>query len=127
MYDYLDSMKQDILDELDEYPRDVGESREDYERRLNDELWANDSVTGNGSGSYTFSTWQAREYVQDWDRNGDRNWDYLLDAVNEFGIGKAEFGTHLLDEDWEWCDVTIRCYLLGQAITKALDAKEAQA
>lgn len=29
--------------------------REDFENDLNEVLWESDSVTGNGSGSYTFS------------------------------------------------------------------------
>lgn len=30
-----------------------------------DELWIDDSVTGNGSGSYTFNSYKAEENVKD--------------------------------------------------------------
>ena len=33
----------------------------------------------------------------------------------------ASVNKRFLNEDWEYLDVTIRCYLLGQAINKALD------
>lgn len=39
----------------------TGSNREEAEQELNDTLFVNDSVTGNASGSYTFSTWQAEE------------------------------------------------------------------
>lgn len=34
-------------------------SVDELREALNDELWVCDHVTGNASGSYTFSTWQA--------------------------------------------------------------------
>ena len=88
-------------------------NREELEEIANDELWVDDSVTGNGSGSYTFSTWQAEE-------NLCHNMDELEDACDEFGqdIGEA------VKQGAEYCDVTIRCYLLGQAISAALDELE---
>jgi hypothetical protein len=71
-------------------------------------------VTGNASGSYTFSTWQAEE-------NLCHNLDLLGEALKEFGDG-ADF----LEKGAEACDVTIRCYLLGQAISEALDEVETE-
>lgn len=61
---------------------------------LNDELWTADSVTGNGSGSYTFSTWKAEEYLA-------HNWDILTEALEEFGM---------LEDDvtGEWYAITAR-------------------
>ena len=71
-----------------------------------------DSVTGNGSGSYTFDADQAAEYVIP-------NLNLFADAAEEFGdLG----GT--LRQGVEAMDVTIRCYLLGQAIAAALDEVE---
>ena len=88
-------------------------NRGELEEVGDDELWINDSVTGNASGSYTFSTWQAEE-------NLCHNMDELEDACNEFGqpIG------HAIERGAEYCDVTIRCYLLSQAISAALDELE---
>ena len=87
--------------------------REELEEVANDELWADDSVTGNGSGSYFCNTWKAEEALC-------HNWDLLAEACEEFGqdIGEA------FKRGAEFCDVTIRCYLLGQAIAAALDELE---
>ena len=87
--------------------------REELEEVSNDNLWVNDSVTGNGSGSYTFSTWQAEEYLC-------HNMDKLEEACDEFGqdIGDA------VKEGAEACDVTIRLYLLEFAISAAIDELE---
>ena len=87
--------------------------REELEEIAYNSLWADDSVTGNGSGSYTFSRWKAEE-------NLCHNMDELEEACNEFGqdIGEA------VKQGAEYCDVTIRCYLLGQAISAALDELE---
>ena len=87
--------------------------REELEAIANVSLWVNDSVTGNGSGSYTFSTWKAEE-------NLCHNMDELEDACDELGqdLGKA------VKQGAEHCDVTIRCYLLEQAISAAIDELE---
>ena len=113
-YNYLENVtadaKQAILENLNDWSF---ADREELEEIANDELWINDSVTGNASGSYTFSTWQAEE-------NLCHNMDELEDACNEFGqdIGEA------VKQGAEYCDVTIRCYLLSQAISAAIDELE---
>ena len=113
-YKYLENVtadaKQAILENLNDWSFT---DREELEEIANDELWVDDSVTGNGSGSYTFNTWQAEE-------NLCHNMDELKEACTEFGqdIGEA------VKQGAEYCDVTIRCYLLGQAISAALDELE---
>lgn len=118
MYNYLEAMKEDVLDyiknEIDFLEFD---SLEELEEKLNDDLWTEDSVTGNASGSYTFNRLQAQEYVTD-------NIDLLNEACAEFGTGAETVGEKFLDSDFEWMDVTIRCYLLGQAISEALEEIE---
>ena len=114
MYNYLENVtndaKQAILENLKYWNFT---NREELEEVANDELWCNDAVTGNASGSYTFSTWQAEE-------NLCHNMDELEEACDEFGqdIGEA------VKQGAEYCDVTIRCYLLGQAISAAIDELE---
>lgn len=114
-YNYLEAVTSDVLDyikeeiNLDEWKG----NREGLEEKLNDELWTVDSVTGNASGSYTFNTWKAEE-------NLAHNWDLLAEALDEFG----QDGTDVLRQGAEAMDVTIRCYLLGQAIAEALDELE---
>ena len=115
-YNYLEQVttdaKEAILENMECWDFD---DREELEEVAHDKLWADDSVTGNGSGSYFFSTWKAEEALC-------HNWDLLADACEEFGqdIGEA------VKQGAEFCDVTIRCYLLGQAIAAALDEVEAE-
>ena len=113
-YNYLEAVtadaKQAILENMNDW--DFAD-REDLEGIANDSLWVDDSVTGNASGSYTFSTWQAEE-------NLCHNMDELEEACNEFGQDIGEAVKH----GAEYCDVTIRCYLLGQAISAAIDELE---
>ena len=120
MYNYLENVtndvKQAILENLDNW--DFAD-RDELEEKANDNLWADDSVTGNGSGSYTFNREAAKEYVT----GSDDGLDTLRDAVREFDCEHRAF-TAFLEDDWEYLDVTIRCYLLGQAISAALDELE---
>ena len=116
MYNYLREMKEDVKNYLEENAREYeGLGRRTIEERLYKNLWIEDSVTGNASGSYTFNTCEAQEYVGD-------NLDLLQEAVTEFGYNWEEFNP--LAKGFEWCDVTIRCYLLGQAINEALNEVE---
>ena len=114
-YNYLEQVttdaKEAILENMECWDFD---DREELEEVAHDKLWADDSVTGNGSGSYFFSTWKAEEALC-------HNWDLLADAIEEFGDN-----TDILRQGAEACDVTIRCYLLGQAIAAALDEVEAE-
>lgn len=119
MYDYLENVTADVRDYV-EQEVDLSEwagDRDGLEEKLNDDLWTCDSVTGNGSGSYTFNRMQAQIYVLD-------GMDELQEAVNEFGIDSETIGEKFLESDWEYFDVTIRCYLLGQAIAAVLDDLE---
>ena len=124
MYNYLEQMTLDIKEYLEgehspEELREKIEYRDEWESELYDSLWCNDSITGNASGSYTFSRYTAREYVTD-------NMTLCVEALQEFGTDNEEIANRFLDEDWEYFDVTIRCYLLGQAIAAALDEIEAE-
>ena len=113
-YNYLEQVtadaKEAILENMEYWDFD---DREELEEVAHDELWADDSVTGNGSGSYFFSAWKAEEALC-------HNRDLLAEACEEFGedIGEA------FKQGAEFCDVTIRCYLLSQAIAAALDELE---
>ena len=113
-YNYLEAVTADVLEYIkNEVNLSDYESREELEEALNDELWAVDSVTGNASGSYYCNAWRAEEALS-------HNWDLLAEALEEFG----QDGTDVLKQGAEAMDVTIRCYLLGQAISEALDELE---
>ena len=119
-YNYLEAVTNDaktaILENLNYWKFS---DREELEESANDELWVDDSVTGNGSGSYTFNREAAKEYVT----RSDDGMDTLRDAVREFNCEHEAFSA-FLEENWEYFDVTIRCYLLSQAISAAIDALE---
>ena len=104
-YDYLSAVESDVREYIENNVNfhdysDLDEMKED----LNEKLFVEDSVTGNASGSYTFNTWKAEEYLC-------HNLDLLAEANEAFG-GSSD----ILSDGAEMCDVTIRCYLLGQAI-----------
>lgn len=114
-YNYLEAVTADVLDYIKENNITVtADNREEIEEQLRDDLWACDSVTGNGSGSYTFNSWTAETYIC-------HNLDLLTEAGEEFG-GSMD----VLKDGAEACDVTIRCYLLPQAIAAALDEVETE-
>ncbi len=112
-YNYKQAVLDDVLEVIPEYfDRERFSNRKEFESYLNDELWIDDSVTGNGSGSYTFNSHKAEEYLSG-------NWDLMREVIQEFGLPKN------LDElNPEYIDVSIRCYLLGECISEALDEME---
>ena len=117
---YFDQMKQDVLDYAitDEIREEIRNgNREEVEERLNDECWIDDSITGNASGSYFFNRQKAMEKVVE-------EIDLLVEAIKEFCIDSKEVGERFINCDWEYFDVTIRCYLLGQVISEVLDEIE---
>ena len=120
MYNYEEAMKSDILDYIAENidRADYIENRDGLEEKLNDDLWTEDSVTGNASGSYYCNAFKAREAV-----TAD-GFDHIREACRDFGIEAAEIGERFINEDWEWMDCTIRCYLLGQMIAEVLEMLE---
>lgn len=117
-YNYLETMKEDIRDYIINDSElsidDLIYNRSELEEKLNEDLWAYDGITGNASGSYTFNSYKAKEYVLD-------NMDLLEEMCNEFCVDAETIGKKFLDGAWEWMDVSIRCYLLGQAISEVLD------
>lgn len=114
-YDYLEAIKEDVLNYINENNIVVTpENRDEVEQDLNDTLFAYDGVTGNASGFYTFNSWEAEE-------NLCHNWDLLSEALTEFGYDMS-----YLERGAGECDVTIRCYLLGQAISEVLDEVETE-
>lgn len=118
MYNYNEAIKSDVLDYIhwNFTEKEISEKladRESWEQELNDDLWTADSVTGNASGSYYCNTYRAEEALC-------HNWDLLNDALLEFGCTDC----NPIEKGAEWCDATIRCYLLGGAIAEALDELE---
>jgi hypothetical protein len=116
-YNYLEAVTSDVKDAVyerytKEEIRERLEDRNDFEEELNDDLFVSDSVTGNASGSYFCNTWKAENALM-------HNLDLLGEAIKEFG-GDG----NVLEDGAEACDVTIRCYLLAECISDALDEIE---
>lgn len=121
-YNYYEAMKEDIknyiaenytAEELNEKMLDF----DDFSEELNDDLWTVDSVTGNGSGSYTFSRATAKDYIL----SDSDNVDLLRGALQEFCVDGDTIAEKFLSEEWEYFDVTVRCYILGGVINKVLE------
>lgn len=103
MQDYRDQVKEDILT----FARECY----DYNPHVTvdeiiDNAWTADTVTGNGSGSYTFSTWQARKNLTEdgliWD-------DELLEMFEEWGDDHVP-----IEKGAEHIDVSIRCFFVRE-------------
>lgn len=107
-YDYYKNVREDIKQRLNEW-LDFNRINDysDIDEVINavyDDFFNSDSITGNGSGSYTFNSWAAEE-------NLCHNMDLLKEALDELG---GELNDYI--DSAEACDVTIRCYVLGQLV-----------
>ena len=110
-YNYREALKNDIRSFMaDNDYKHYGDSREEVENNLYDDLWTADSVTGNASGSYTFSRWEA-------ENNLCHNWDLASEALQAFGQSLGEAA----ERGAEYIDLSIRCYLLGEVLSEVLD------
>ena len=105
-YDYYEAMADDIRSYIEEH------DDRDFDT-LYDDMFVDDGVTGNASGSYTFNTWEAEENVC-------HNLDLLEEACKEFCCDASDYVT----KGAEWADVTIRCYLLRQVLEDVLPEYE---
>lgn len=104
-YDYFEEVRKSAEDyalELMEHGW-TGDA-EDLEERC----WVCDAVTGNASGSFFFNAWKSEEAIC-------HNFDLLAGALSEFGTDSSE----ALERGAEWCDVSIRCYVLPQIADSA--------
>lgn len=121
-YNYYEAMKEDIKNYIAENytAEELNEKMhnfDDFSEELNDDLWTVDSVTGNGSGSYTFSRATAKDYIL----SDSENVDLLREALQEFCVEGDTIAEKFLSEEWEDFDVTIRCYILGGVINEVLE------
>ena len=105
-YNYREHLKADVVDSLDMFVPHSYDDVEEFRVHLDERLWVEDSVTGNGSGSYTFSREDAKANVL-------ANLDLLHEAMEDFGVTDEEIGKRFMADDWEWFDVIIRCSLLS--------------
>lgn len=120
-YDYLEAVKEDVKKYIyDNYSKiEIEEAltnKEDWCDKLEEDLWLNDNVTGNASGSYTMDIYKAEE-------NLCHNWDLIIEVNKLMGNEEA-----IISDGYtygaEYWDICIRCYLLNQAIQKAINELE---
>lgn len=107
--DYYQQVKNDAIAAIDEqFKNGYWDSDTEWDV-VYDNLFVDDSVTGNGSGSYFFNSAKAREAVADaiWDEK-------ILDALSEISIDGDEIAQYLYDNNAESLDVCIRCAMLGE-------------
>ena len=123
MYDYRKTVKADVkawladnFEFLEDSVDDTTDREEVYDF-MSDVLWAEDSVTGNSSGSYTCNAYEAKVYVKE-------NLMLALEALKYFGYDANAWDNAIENESWEYLDVTIRCYLLSDAINEVIDEAE---
>lgn len=74
-----------------------------------DNLFVDDAVTGNASGSYTFNAYQAKENVKDAMFD-----DYILAALENMGVSKENIASYIFNQEYETLDVCIRCAILSE-------------
>lgn len=111
-YDYEDAVYEDVKKWI-EYNVDLSkyDTPTELVDYLNNELWDEDCITGNGSGSYTCNVAEAEGYLCG-------NLYLLAEAAEEFCCAGEIID---LLKNPEAADVTIRCYLLPLAICKAVE------
>lgn len=100
---YFEDYRCEVMEDSKRYIDENYEWYDDFDE-LYDALFTADSVTGNGSGSYYFNSWKAKEAVKDvvWD-------DEFLDAISEFGWSLE----NLFKQGPEAIDVVARCAALS--------------
>ena len=117
-YSYKDTVKEDVMEWMSYHEDDMdGMGRHERFEYIYDRTWIADEVTGNASGSYTMSRYDARRnYMEDEDSD-----EYIFQMIEDGFMSASDLGTHIASSNWEWVDVNIRCWLLGDCITEILD------
>ena len=118
MYSYKETVKSDIREWMEDN-KDQWEfaDRHDLYEVVYDACWVADEVTGNASGSYTFSRYDARRnFFEDADSD-----EYISQMIEDGFSTAEEVGQKVSESNWEWLDVSIRCWLLCDCLNEILD------
>jgi hypothetical protein len=103
LQDYREELKNDLLEFAEESKGYVNDLE-----KFRDNAFVEDTVTGNGSGSYTFNSKQAEENIKDLIFS-----DELLRMFQDFGYDHVPF-----EKGPEYIDVSIRCFLVDEVINE---------
>lgn len=109
-YDYNFNVRDAVRDYVRNHCFTILGDRERDQEELYDQCFTSDDVTGNASGSYFCNAWRAGECLLG-------NWVLLQDACDAYGqdLGEA------VRRGEEFCDVTIRCYVLDEAVAAVIE------
>lgn len=119
MNTYLEMVMEDVVNYFENWSDweekiDDFEDLESFADAIADDLWIEDGVTGNASGSYYCNSYKAKEAVFS-------NMEEVSAALRDFYCGNAdEVAEMFLDEQWETIDVIVRCYYLREAVDEAI-------
>lgn len=116
-YDYLTEMTNDIKRFIDEEDYELSTDN-DWEK-LENQLWAESCITGNGEDGWYF------EYDEDAIAavyGSQESRKLLAEALREFGDAPADYRRAILEPGY--ADCTIRCYLLSSAVQKVREQYE---
>ena len=118
MYNYFEEVKKDIRSWLEDNALDMpyNEYGEAEIERLYDELWVEDSVTGNGSEDMYYQTDEEAAAAL------YGNNQTFIYAAQDFGLENYND----FCENPRKADVTIRCYYLGAALDEVIAEKMAE-
>ena len=115
-YDYRAAMVKDIKDYIKNNPDLWADPmhEDNFVDYWYDTLWSEDCITGNGP--YWYDTEEkCEEYLS-------LNIDLGIEACSEFGIDmRALLDAATKNSAARYMDCTIRCYLLGECVEKALE------
>lgn len=114
-YDYRIEMANDILNYIQSnITFEDWEFRVDFEDYLYNELWADNSITGN-DGNYYSTESDCEAFLA-------YNLDLMMEACEEFCVDMKTLLQHYHNGDLaRYLDCTIRCYLLGEVIYEILN------
>ena len=118
MYNYKEQIRADVKEWIEDNKEQIeGLDRHDAYEVVYDSCWVDDSVTGNASGSYTFSRWEARQNFF----NDEDSEEYIDQMIEDGFTCRESVGRAVQESQWELLDVSIRCWLLCDAVSDVLD------
>jgi len=107
----LEDNKETILELLKEKEVDLHDEQE-VSDTIVENFTNSDEITGNGSGSFTFNTNEAKDIVSE-------NIDDVVTILNELGYNANEkVGEAFIEGRWEELDVMARSFALSQSATE---------
>ena len=117
-YDYKKAIINDIKNYIKDNPQEWVDpmTTDDIFDYWYDILWAEDEITGNGAYWYDTED-KCSEYLS-------QNFDVLYEAIREYCV---DDDVNIIIKQYEnkslarYFDCTIRCYLLGECLEKALE------